>query len=328
LRKTVCGLLISCALVTGLAPRAAARPPAPPPAVIGHWAKNEIITAYEMGLIDQWPTVPDAPAMRREAARLLANGRGLVPADGDLPLTDVAPTDPDRPWFVTLYNEGIFRGDELKRLRPDEPLTRAEFAATLARVASGLLAEQRAAKTFPDLQGHWATDEVAKAYRLGLVNGSENAFEPERAVTLAEVLAMTVRLIDGAPAPGAKLASEEELKQLAVRDLELWAQAYSQTPLPDWSTVCANRVGVALYIMKESGALENEYRRQGHTGSAIVKSATAQVVSVKPLSAVVTVESTGVSIWDGSAVDIVDVSDVYLRYSQGRWVIYKTLGKQ
>lgn len=328
MRKSVCGLLISCALVAGLAPRAAARPPVPPPTVISHWAKNEIITAYEMGLIDEWPAVPDVSVLRRQAARLLADGRGLVPVDGDLPLTDVASTDPDRPWFVALYNEGIFRGDERNRLRPDEPLTRAEFAAILARAASGLLAEQRETKTFPDLQGHWATDEVAAAYRLGLVNGSENAFEPERDVTLAEVLAMVVRMIDGAPAPGTKLASEDELKELALLDLELWAKAYSQTPLPDWTAVCANRIGVALYIMKESGALENEYRRQGHTGTAIVKSAAAQVVSVKPLSAVVTVNSTGVSIWDGSAVDIVDVSDVYLRYSEGKWVIYKTLGKQ
>lgn len=281
-----------------------------------------------MGLINEWPLSPDAPVARREAARLLADGRGLSPADGDLPLIDVAPTDPDRPWFVALYNEGIFRGDDLSRMRPDEPLTRAEFAAILARAASGLFAEQRAEKSFPDLQGHWAADEVAAAYRLGLVNGSGSAFEPERCVTLAEVLAMVVRLIDSFPAPGAELPAEDELTELALLDLELWARAYSQTPLPDWSAVCANRTGVALYIMKESAALEDEYRRQGHTGTAIVQSAAARVVSLKPLSAVVTVESTGVSVWDGTAVDIVDVSDVYLRYSRGRWMIYKTLDHQ
>lgn len=327
MRKPVCALLISCALFGVLSPCARATPLAPPPAVIGHWAKNEIITAYEMGLIDEWPTVPDAPVLRREAARLLADGRGLTPADGDLPLTDVAPTDPDRPWFVALYNEGIFRGDDRSRLRPDAPLTRAEFAAILARAAAGLLAEQREAKSFPDLQGHWAENEVATAYRLGLVNGSENAFEPGRNVALAEVLAMVVRMINGAPAPGVKLAPEDELTGLAVLDLELWAKAYSQTPLPDWTAVCANRIGVALYIMKESAALEDEYRRQGHTGTAIVKSSAARVVSVKPLHAIVTLESTGISVWDGSSTDIVDVSDVYLRRFKGRWMIYKTLGK-
>lgn len=321
-------MLLAVLAAAVLSPRALASPPLPPPVVTGHWAKPELIGAYEMGLIDAWPVELDRPASRRQAARLLADGLGLVPSEGELPLADVSGSDPDRPWFVAMYNEGVFRGDDRGLLRPDEPLTRAEFAAVLARSAGGILAETRSAPAFLDTHGHWAADEIDTAFRLGLVNGvGEGQFDPERAVTYAETLAMIVRMIEGVPAAGAELAGDDVLTRLAVLDLELWARAYSQTPVPDWEPVYANRIGVALYIMKEAAAVEDAYRRQGHAGVASVLSADARVVVKRPLSAVVTVESTGISVWDGVAEQIHDVSNVYMRRQKGRWAIYKSLGE-
>lgn len=327
-RRPVCALLLCLLLTSTLVPRALAIPPIPPPAVTGHWAKPEIIDAYELGLIDTWPGNPDEPVTRRQAARFLADGLGLTPVVGELPFIDVAGDDPDREWLVAAYRGGIFLGDDLGLFRPEQPLTRAEFAAIIARAGTGLLAEQQETAAFSDLTGHWAQREVGVACRLGLVQGvGDGLFDPGRSVTLAEVLVMVVRLIDGTQAPGAVLAADEELVALAVLDLELWAKAYSQTPMPDWTDVCANRVGVALYIMKESAALEDAYRRQGHSGSATVRSASGVVMSKKPLSAVVTMESSGISVWDGVATEITEVTNVFLRRVRGRWMIYKSLGR-
>jgi hypothetical protein len=304
------------------APARAALPP-PPDWILTHWAKPELITAYEMGLIADWPTEPDRAITRREAGRLLAEGLGLSPAAG-APFPDLPPEDPDAPWFATLYMEGVFRGDELGRLNPGAPLTRAEFAAIAARAAGPLLAQKDRSIEFTDVGGHWAEPEISIACRVGLATGmSPGVFAPERSVTVAEAVVMTVRLVSGDPAPAAALPAEAELTAIAVRDLERWADAYSHTPLPDWEPLYADRTGVAVMIARDTAASEDASRLAGHSGVAVITSAEARAIVIGPLSAVVELKSTGTLVRDGVAKVIDDAYRVYLRRQQGRWIIYK-----
>ena len=63
--------------------------------------------------------------------------------------------------------------------RPDRNLTRAEMAAILARVADR--SESAGEKTYTDIsEGYWATAEIKKTTRMGLMNGyPDGSFQPD-----------------------------------------------------------------------------------------------------------------------------------------------------
>lgn len=306
-----------------LALPAGALPPPPAP-LLAHWAKVELIAAYEMGLIADWPIDPDRAILRREAGRILAEALGLAPSPATAPFSDLAADDPDGPWFSTLYMEGVFRGDDCGRLNPDAPLTRAEYAAIAARAALPLLAATGPELTFADTVGHWAAAEIAGATRLGLVMGTAaSTFAPDRTVTVAEAVVMTVRLVSGDPRADVPLPTPTELAGLAKLDLELWADGYSHTPVPDWEHLYANRTGAALLVAREVAATEDASRRAGHSGVAVIESATVRVLAVRPLSALLELTSAGLLVRDGQPEKISDVCQVSLRRQRGRWIIYK-----
>ena len=81
---------------------------------------------------------------------------------------------------------------------PAQPVTRAEFAAMLVRVAGG----GTAPANFPDVPSSaWFAGEVGRAAELGIVVGhADGYFRPHNMVTRAEAAAMIVRLRDWAPA--------------------------------------------------------------------------------------------------------------------------------
>lgn len=50
---------------------------------------------------------------------------------------------------------------------------------------------------FTDTKGHWAANDIAKAFEKGLINGvGENEFEPERSITRAEFAAIALRALN------------------------------------------------------------------------------------------------------------------------------------
>lgn len=50
---------------------------------------------------------------------------------------------------------------------------------------------------FSDIKNHWAKDSIESLYKLGVIKGTgEDKFEPERAVTKAELTAVLVRTFD------------------------------------------------------------------------------------------------------------------------------------
>lgn len=48
---------------------------------------------------------------------------------------------------------------------------------------------------FPDIAGHWAEDSIKKVVEAGLMQGTDNGFEPDKTITRAEVATILARLI-------------------------------------------------------------------------------------------------------------------------------------
>ena len=97
----------------------------------------------------------------------------------------------------TMSRLGIIKGYPDGTFRPNDPITRAEFAAIAARFD-----EHKAAKlaSFTDIYGHWAISEISLAYENGWIKGySDGTFRPNRNITRAEAMALINRVLNRAP---------------------------------------------------------------------------------------------------------------------------------
>lgn len=124
----------------------------------------------------------------------LANGKGLkftVDHFSTFALvkSDVALTSMHKA-YISGYPGGLFK--------PENPITRAEMAAMLVKTVE--MKEAGQAIRFSDVPaGHWAVEAIAKAYRMGLMQGyADGSFKPEKPVTRAEITAIAVKLMKSA----------------------------------------------------------------------------------------------------------------------------------
>ncbi|WP_152400887.1 S-layer homology domain-containing protein [Paenibacillus cellulositrophicus] len=94
-------------------------------------------------------------------------------------------------WAYQAINDavskGYLKGDGSGKFRPNDPVTRAEFAAILARVSTNENAGGAAA--FSDLTGHWSEKEVSEAAGKGFFSPSDytNGFKPGTPLTRVEM---------------------------------------------------------------------------------------------------------------------------------------------
>ncbi|MCC8169027.1 MAG: S-layer homology domain-containing protein [Oscillospiraceae bacterium] len=97
---------------------------------------------------------------------------------------------------------GLMTGYEDGSFRPDNPVTRAEFIASVMRAA---------AIAYPDIEGdgvsfydvdesHWAYEYIEKAVSMGFVSGYEDGtFRPEDNITYEQAAAMIFKMLGYAP---------------------------------------------------------------------------------------------------------------------------------
>lgn len=95
---------------------------------------------------------------------------------------------------------GIVNGYADNTFKPEKQITRAEFAAMVARFAK---LEGRDTSDFTDLSGHWAEGEVAALAEKGWVGGyADGTFQPNQPITRAEVTKIVNRMLDRTPDKG------------------------------------------------------------------------------------------------------------------------------
>lgn len=105
-----------------------------------------------------------------------------------------APTFPDiqgnwaQSFIEALAARGIIRGFPDGTFRPDELVTRAQFAAMIRQAFGG--APQRSGTQFVDVPAnYWGYEAIQEAYRLGFLQGyPNNIFLPEQNIPRVQVL--------------------------------------------------------------------------------------------------------------------------------------------
>ena len=108
---------------------------------------------------------------------------------------------PDTAWYSTavstLSKMGVISGYPDGTFRPNAPITRAEFAAMIARFDE---TAKSADTPFTDISVHWAENAIGKAYGNGWVEGSsKTVFCPESNLTRAETATLLNRVLHRLP---------------------------------------------------------------------------------------------------------------------------------
>ncbi|MFD2701484.1 S-layer homology domain-containing protein [Paenibacillus shunpengii] len=87
----------------------------------------------------------------------------------------------------TAVEKGYFKGYSDGTFRPKANITRAEFAALIARVANYEAVQGTAG--FSDMKGHWAESAVNAAVGMGFIKATDypNGFQPGKALTREEM---------------------------------------------------------------------------------------------------------------------------------------------
>jgi len=127
----------------------------------------------------------------------------------------------DGDWFCcavsTLSKMGIIKGYEDGSFKPDDPISRAEFAAIAARFDPD---GDKTPATFADVTSHWAKDEISIAANHGWIKGYEDgSFKPDQKITRAETMTLVNRVLNRLP----------ETKDDLHKDMKTWVDNMDET---------------------------------------------------------------------------------------------------
>ncbi|MBE7380701.1 MAG: S-layer homology domain-containing protein [Leptolyngbya sp. SIO1E4] len=113
----------------------------------------------------------------------------IVPAAAQqTSFSDVSASYWARPFIERLAEEDIIAGFPDGSFKPDQPVTRAQFAAIIQKAFNQ--PTTNAARTFPDVASdYWAQNAIQNAYRMGFLSGyPDGRFQPEQAIPRVQVL--------------------------------------------------------------------------------------------------------------------------------------------
>ncbi len=102
--------------------------------------------------------------------------------------SDVSPNYWAAQFIQQLSQQGVIAGFPDGSFRPEEPVTRAQFAAMVDKAFQK--AQQRQAINFADVpSNYWASSAIQQAYTIGFLSGYPgNRFEPNQAIPREQVL--------------------------------------------------------------------------------------------------------------------------------------------
>lgn len=169
---------------------------APIPEMLNGEDHYAYLLGYEDGTVR-----PNGSISRAEVAtvlfRLLKDDVRMQNLTKDNAYSDVS----DTAWYAaavsTLSKMGVISGYPDGTFRPNAPITRAEFAAMIARFDE---TAKSADTPFTDISGHWAENAIGKAYGNGWVEGSsKTVFCLESNLTRAETATLLNRVLHRLP---------------------------------------------------------------------------------------------------------------------------------
>ena len=94
-----------------------------------------------------------------------------------------------------MKETGIMEGYDDGEFKPEQPISRGEFAAVILRFIGRSSELGPASFVYPDIADHWARDLIQQLNDLGIMIGEEGMFYPSRNLTRAEAVTAINRAI-------------------------------------------------------------------------------------------------------------------------------------
>lgn len=167
-----------------------------------------------------------------------------------------------QPYLQRMYTYGIMRGDQDKNMRPNDPITRAEFASSLNR-AFGYTELSKDKLPFSDIKGtEWYADDISIAYQQGYFAGmAPKKADPKGNLTREQAVTMICRNL--------KLEHPLGGEVLGYRD----SRSFSQ-----WSKGAIGAFSQKSYV---SGYADNTFRPSAKIGRGEVAKILSDVVGYR-----------------------------------------------
>ncbi|WP_409344478.1 glycosyl hydrolase family 18 protein [Paenibacillus sp. MBLB4367] len=167
--------------------------------MIGHWAQKDVMAMLDqkwmVGVADD-RFAPEAPLTRAQAAAILVRAKGLASAKpaaanpfADVPAGHWAAKD-----IAVAKENGLIEGTGARTFAPDQPITREEMAAMLARVA-GVSSSAAAKSRFSDVSsGLWSYSAINAMTEQHILEGfPDGTFRPKAQMTRSQMAALMNR---------------------------------------------------------------------------------------------------------------------------------------
>ncbi|EGS30570.1 hypothetical protein HMPREF9130_1832 [Peptoniphilus sp. oral taxon 375 str. F0436] len=180
--------------------------------------------AYLFGYPDQ-TFGPDKLMTRGEVAAMFVRLMERAPEAGNPSFTDVNKDTWCYTYVAKAEAAGILKGYEDHTFRPNNPISRAEFAAIAMRFDQ----LKPATMPFTDVgENHWAHDAIASAYAKGWISGyPDKTFRPEENIKRSEVATMTNQVLNRY----ADKAWVQEHKNLIVHFIDIGQDHWAYYPI-------------------------------------------------------------------------------------------------
>ncbi len=173
--------------------------------------------------------------------------------------TDVAPGAWYNNAVSTCARAGIIQGYPDGTFRPNENITRAEFAAIAARFVSD---DVPGYDYFTDMEGHWARIPVARAVMAGWIRGDGRTFRPQDRMSRAETATLVNRMITRAPEKDHLLAEMIRWPDNLESDW-FYADMQEATNSHDYESGVPWETWTDLLKNRDWAALETEWSQAG-----------------------------------------------------------------
>ena len=150
----------------------------------------------------RWPVKPQANISRAEVATIFFRLLTDEARDQFWMTTNNFPDVAPDAWYnnaiSTMVNAGIIQGYEDGAFRPNNNITRAEFAAIASRfMSSGYDVEE---DLFTDIANHWARENINDAAMTQWIHGyPDGTFLPDQAITRAEAVTLVNNVLQRKP---------------------------------------------------------------------------------------------------------------------------------
>ncbi len=142
------------------------------------------------------------------AAPFMSNGKPSEAWDDfKRRLTAVTPTAADRLTDIKdhyaeahikkLVNYDVINGYEDNTFKPENPITRAEYAVMVAKALENACGYKLdTSYAFTDIDGHFAADSIAKVCACGIINGFEDrTYRPDEYITREQAAMITANFL-------------------------------------------------------------------------------------------------------------------------------------